>query len=353
MAELWFWLVAVLFAGWAVLDGFDFGAGILHRFVAKTDSERREVLAAIGPVWDGNEVWLLAAAGSMFLAFPKLIAAGLSGLYLLVIFSVWCLILRGLGIELRSHVSNSLWRAFFDVVFQVSSTVFALLIGVALGNVLRGVPLESDGFFEQPLFGGIELGRFSAHEGGGAIDSYTVLIGVFVVATLTAHGANYLRWKTQGSVHARVSRWVPRLWPVVMVLWLASTWATAEVSPEIFAALPHRPFAWVGMLIIAGSIGMLIFSLLQKRELPAFVASSGFIVGLLVATVASLYPVLLRSRVSPEFSLTIETASSGAIAMQSGLIWWFPGFLLAVGYFVWVLKHFRGKVVAAADGEGY
>lgn len=352
MAELWFWLVALLVTGWAVLDGFDFGVGVLHRFVAKTDTERREVFAAIGPVWDGNEVWLLAAAGSMFLAFPKLVAAGLSGLYLPVIFAVWCLILRGVGIELRSHVSNALWRAFFDVVFQIGSTVFALLIGVALGNVIRGVPLREDGFFEQGLFGAYELGEFTVH-GAGAIDSYTLLVGVFVLFTLTAHGANYLRWKTGGEVNARVGRWAPRLWALVIASWLVTTWATAQVTPEVFAALPQRPLAWLGMVVLAVGLGVLLFSLLQKRELLAFLGSSAFIVGLLVSTVACLYPVLLRSRISPDYSLTVETASSGAIAMQSGLIWWFPGFLLAVGYFVWVLKNFRGKVTAARDGEGY
>ena len=344
MAELWFWLTAVLVTGWAVLDGFDFGAGVLHRFIARTDAERREVLAAIGPVWDGNEVWLLAAAGSMFLAFPKLVAAGLSGLYLPVFFALWCLMLRGVGIELRSHVGNALWRAFFDVLFQVASAGFALLIGIALGNVLRGVPLQADGLFEQGLFGLDE---------GGAIDGYTLLVGLFVVLTLTAHGANYLRWKTSGEVNARAAKWAPKLWAATIATWVVCTWATAQTSPEIFAALPHRPLAWVGLAILAAGLGSLLFAQLQKRELLAFIGSSGFIVGLLVSTVACLYPVLLRSRVSPEFDLTVGNASSGSIAMQSGLIWWFPGFLLALGYFVWVLKHFRGKVVAAKDGEGY
>ena len=353
MADLWFWLVALLVVGWAVLDGFDFGVGVLHRFVAKTDTERREVLAAIGPLWDGNEVWLLAAAGSMFLAFPKLVAVGLSGLYLPVIFAVWCLILRGLGIELRSHVANSLWRAFFDVVFQVGSTMFALLIGVALGNVLRGVPLSDGVYFEQGLFGGFEPGAPPGHHEAGAIDWYTLGVGLFVLLTLTAHGANYLRLKTSGEVNARVTRWVPKLWAATLVGWLVCTWSTAQVAPLVLAALPHKPFAWVGMALIAGGVGAVVFALLQRRELLAFIGSSLFIAGLLVATVACLHPVLLRSTVDSRFDLTVENAASGSIAMQSGLIWWFPGLLLAVGYFVWVLKHFRGKVVAARDGEGY
>jgi cytochrome d ubiquinol oxidase subunit II len=345
MGEVWFWLVNLLFVLWAVLDGFDFGVGVLHRFVAKTDTERREVLAAIGPVWDGNEVWFLAGAGSMFLAFPKLVAAGLSGLYLPVMFAVWCLMLRGVGIELRSHVDNALWRSFFDGVFQLGSAGFAWLIGVALGNVIRGVPLNASGFFEQGLF---------ATEGeGGTVDGYTGLVGLFVLLTLTAHGANYLRWKTSGEVNARGGRWAPRLWALAFASWLLSTWATAMVAPQIFEALPHRPLAWVGLLAVAAGVGTLLLSLLQKRELPALVGSSLCIAGLLVATVACLYPVLLRSRLSPEFSLTVDNASSGTVAMQSGLVWWAPGFLLAVGSFAWVLKHFRGKVSAARNGEGY
>ncbi len=335
MAELWFWLIATLFTGWAVLDGFDFGVGVLHRFVARTDAERREVLAAIGPVWDGNEVWLLAGAGSMFLAFPKLVAAGLSGLYLPVFFALWCLMLRGVGIELRNHLGDSLWRAFFDVVFQVASAGFALLIGVALGNVLRGVPLQADGFFEQGLFGADE---------GGAIDGYTALVGFFVALTLTAHGANYLRWKTGGEVNARAARWAPKLWAAVIATWLVTTWATAQATPELFAALPHRPMAWLGLLVLAAGVGTSMFAQLQRRERLAFIGSSTFIAGLLVSTLACLYPVLLRSRVSPAFDLTVENASSGSIALQRGLLWWFPGFVLALGYFTWVLRHFRGKV---------
>ena len=152
---------------------------------------------------------------------------------------------------------------------------------------------------------------------------------------------------------AHLARWVPKLWAATLVGWLVCTWSTAQVAPLVLAALPHKPFAWVGMALIAGGVGAVVFALLQRRELLAFIGSSLFIAGLLVATVACLHPVLLRSTVDSRFDLTVENAASGSIAMQSGLIWWFPGLLLAVGYFVWVLKHFRGKVVAARDGEGY
>ncbi len=345
MAELWFWLVAFLFTGWAVLDGFDFGVGVLHRFVARTDRERREVLAAIGPLWDGNEVWLLAGAGSMFLAFPKLVAAGLSGLYLPVMFAVWCLMARGVGIELRSHVPNALWRSFFDAVFQLSSLAFVVLIGVALGNVIRGVPLRADGFFEQSLF--------ADEAGPGAIDGYTLVVALFVLLTLVAHGANYLRWKTGGEVNARAARWAPKLWASVVAAWLGCTWATAERAPWVVEALPHRPLAWFGVTLVGAGLGALGWALQRRHELVAFLGSSAFIAGLLVATVACLFPTLLHSTVDPEFSLTVSNASSGSVALSSGLGWWFPGVGLALGYFVWVLKHFRGKASAAEDGQGY
>ena len=183
MELLWFWLVAVMFAIYVVMDGFDFGAGILHLAVAKTNEERREVLGAIGPFWDGNEVWLLAGGGSLFLAFPKVLASGFSGFYLAMWVVVWCLMLRGISIEFRSHVQDGLWRHFWDGTFAVASVLLPVLFGTALGNVLRGVPLDASGYFSVPLWTTFGLGPQP-----GVLDWYTVLIGVFTLATVAAHG---------------------------------------------------------------------------------------------------------------------------------------------------------------------
>src|SRR5437870_3803673 len=160
METLWFAIVAGMLAVYVILDGFDFGAGILHRFVAKTDGERRTVLAAIGPVWDGNEVWLVAAGGVLFLAFPRVFAVAFSGFYMALMMVLWLLILRGIAIESRSHDANPLWREFWDTTFALSSSLLAIVLGTALGNVVRGVPLDKTGYFSLPLFTDFQPGAF-------------------------------------------------------------------------------------------------------------------------------------------------------------------------------------------------
>ena len=152
MASLWFWIVAAMIATYAVLDGFDLGAGAIYLIAAKTNDERRQVLRAIGPVWDGNEVWLLAAGGTLYFAFPRLYASSFSGFYLPLTIVLWLLILRAIGIEFRAHIENRVWQDFFDVIFSVSSILLAVFFGAALGNVVRGVPLDSSGYFFEPLW---------------------------------------------------------------------------------------------------------------------------------------------------------------------------------------------------------
>src|SRR6266705_3567223 len=152
MGTIWFWLVAIMIAIYVLLDGFDLGAGAIHLFVAKTDEERRQVLASIGPVWDGNEVWLIAAGGTLYFAFPRLYASGFSGFYLPLTIVLWLLILRGIGIEFRMHLGSAVWRGLFDGFFALSSFLLAVMFGVALANVLRGVPLQGDAYFFEPLW---------------------------------------------------------------------------------------------------------------------------------------------------------------------------------------------------------
>ncbi len=191
MASLWFWVVAVMVAAYVVLDGFDLGAGAIYLFAAKTNEERRRVLRAIGPVWDGNEVWLLAAGGVLYFAFPQLYASSFSGFYLPLIIVVWLLMLRAVGIEFRVHVESAVWQDFFDVVFSVSSILLAVFFGAALGNVVRGVPLDASGYFFEPLWTNFKLGPQT-----GILDWYTVLTGVIGLVTLAAHGSYYVALKT-------------------------------------------------------------------------------------------------------------------------------------------------------------
>jgi cytochrome d ubiquinol oxidase subunit II len=348
MEQLWFWLVSVMVAVYVVMDGFDFGAGVLHLFVARSDSERRQVLAAIGPLWDGNEVWLLAAGGAMFLAFPRLLATGFSGFYLAMFMVVWSLILRGIAIEFRSHVQDGLWRAFWDAVFALASTLLPVLLGAALGNVVRGVPLDAAGYFQIPLFT-----HFRPDNPVGVLDWYTVLLGVLALVALAGHGALFLAWRTDGPVHQRCLRVAPVLWLAVVGLGLVATWATEEVQPALYGNLARAPLAWVATLLFLGGLGAVFAGLGRRRPLAAFLGSCVFLAGLLAATAALVWPVMLPSSLDPAASLTAYNASAGAASLRAGLRWWLVGAPLAVAYFALLFRIHRGKVQAPGEGEGY
>jgi cytochrome d ubiquinol oxidase subunit II len=348
MEQLWFWLVSVMVAIYAVMDGFDFGAGALHLFVARSDEERRQVLAAIGPWWDGNEVWLLAGGGALFLAFPKVLASGFSGFYLALFLVLWCLILRGIGIEFRSHVQDRMWRAFWDAVFAVSSLLMPVLLGAALGNVVRGVPLDASGYFNIPLFT-----DFTALPPVGILDWYTVLMGVFALLTLSGHGATFLAWKTDGPVQARTLKAALPIWAGVLLLWVIVTFATASVRPEVFQGWKASPFAWLATATyVLGMLGV-FHGLRAGKHLLAFLGSGAFILGLLAATAASVWPVMLRSTLGPEWSLTALNSAVATSGLRKGLVWWLIGFPIVLGYFAMLFRLFRGKARAAVDGEGY
>ena len=348
MEMLWFWLVSVMVAIYVVMDGFDFGAGILHLVVAKTNEERRQVLGAIGPLWDGNEVWLLAGGGSLFLAFPKVLASGFSGFYLAIWLVVWCLMLRGISIEFRSHLDDGLWRRFWDGTFAISSVLLPVLFGAALGNVLRGVPVDGTGFFEMALWTDFRIGARP-----GILDWYTVLIGVFALVTVTAHGALFLAWKTEGPVHERSLGFAMKLWGAVLVLWMVASYATATVNPGIFHHLPQAPLGWVASLIFLAGLVLVFVGLKRERFLLAFLGSGAFILGLLAASAACVYPVMLKSTLDPQFDLTALNASVGGHGLRTGLVWWLIGFPIAIGYLAFLFHFNRGKVKAAGEGEGY
>ena len=348
MEMLWFWLVSLMVAIYVVMDGFDFGAGILHLVVAKTNEERREVLGAIGPMWDGNEVWLLAGGGSLFLAFPKVLASGFSGFYLAMWLVVWSLMLRGISIEFRSHVLDGLWRRFWDGTFALSSVLLPVLLGAALGNVLRGVPLDATGYFSLPLWTDFRVGLHP-----GVLDWYTMLIGGFALATVTAHGAVFLAWKTAGPVHDRSKALAMNLWGLVLVLWILASFATSVVNPGIFRNLPKAPLAWGATLIFLTGLVLVFVGIRRERFLLAFLGSGAFILGLLAASAACVYPVMLKSTLDPAFDLTAVNASAGGHGLRAGLVWWLIGFPIAIGYVIFLFRFHRGKVKAATEGDGY
>ena len=338
MHATWFTLLGLMMIAYAVLDGFDFGAGALHLFVARTDQERRQLLAAIGPLWDGNEVWLIASGGCFFFAFPRAYAASFSGLYLPLMMVLWLLVLRGLAIELRSMLDHPLWRAAWDATFAGASVLMAVVLGVALGNLVRGVPVDATGYFQEDLFAG--GGR------AGAIDLFTSAYGAFALATLSAHGATFLVWKTSGELAARARVAAKVLWTITLVLGGLASVMTAIAQPALFAHLPERPWLFLlPVVAIAGAV-VALRSLRVHRELRAFLASSAFIAAMLLATAGAMYPVILRSTLDEAFTLDAHNSASGEVGLVTGLLVCMPAVALAVLYFSYLFRSFRGKATS-------
>lgn len=346
METVWFIIVAVMIAAYVVLDGFDLGAGIIYLMVGKTNDDRRKVLRSIGPVWDGNEVWLLAAGGTLAFAYPRLYASAFSGFYLPLMMVLWLLMLRGIGIELRAHMENPVGRDFFDVVFCVSSALLAIFFGAALGNVIRGVPLNANGYFFEPLWTNFRVGPQP-----GILDWYTVMAGVVALVTLTAHGALYVTLKTDGNLGARARTVARTVWPVQLTLTFISLVATWFGRPSIQANYRAYPVGFLIPIIVFSSLILMLTWTRQGQELHAFLASCVHITGMLVGAVFALYPVVLPASTDPAYSLTIYNAATGHHGLSVGLVWWTPAMILAFGYFVFIYRMFRGKV--RLEGGGY
>src|SRR5262245_34171034 len=228
-----------MLTAYVVLDGFDLGAGVISPFIARGHDERSVVSRTIGPVWDGNEVWLIATGGALYFAFPVLYASSFSGFYLPLMMVLWLLMLRGVGIELRSHVNDPLWWSFFDFVFSVSSLLLAIFFGAAIGNVIRGVPLNSDGFFFEALGTNFRVGP-----NPGILDWYTVLTGLLAMVTLTVHGAHYIALKTENDLNARAHRVAFVSWFALVALTVLSLVATLYVRPAVTQNFQLRPWGW-------------------------------------------------------------------------------------------------------------
>jgi cytochrome bd ubiquinol oxidase subunit II len=343
---LWFIFVALMIAMYVLLDGFDLGAGAIHLVAARDDTERRKIIRAIGPVWDGNEVWLIAGGGTLFFAFPVLYASSFSGFYLPLIIVLWLLMLRGLSIELRGHIGDPMWASFWDAVFFLGSSLLAVFFGAALGNVVRGVPLNADGYFFQPLW--TDFNPFSNTP--GILDPYTVLIGILALATLIVHGANFIAVKTDGDLNSRARTISRRFTYATVALTVLATAFTFWVSSWMLESFNERPYGYVLPLVaIAGLVGMVLFNL-RNDDRATFLSSGAYIIGMLTSTVFGVYPNVLPA-VDPANSLTIYNASASEYGMAVGLVWWSIGMVLAVVYFVVIYRLFRGKV--SLEDEGY
>lgn len=348
MEILWFCVVAFMLTMYVVLDGFDLGVGILHLLVAKEEKERRTVLAAIGPVWDGNEVWLIAAGGTLYFAFPLLYASSFSGFYLPLMMVLWFLMLRGLGIELRHQFDHPMWRTFWDSVFAVGSTLLAIFFGAALGNVVRGVPLNADGYFFEPLWT-----TFTVVPDAGILDWFTVTMGLVALFTLTVHGANYLAMKTEGIVQIRSRAIAGKAWWGVLITSLIALIATSEIRPEVWSNFTAHRWGYIFPLMgLAGLVGMIYFNR-TLQDTRAFLSSAAFITGMLTSTAFGLFPNVLPASTDPKYSLTVYNTMAHAYGLGVGVIWWSIGIVIALGYFTYLFYTFRGKIKLSGEGEGY
>jgi cytochrome d ubiquinol oxidase subunit II len=322
METLWFWLVGFMLATYVVLDGFDLGAGVLHLFVARNEEERQQILRAIGPVWDGNEVWLLAGGGSIVLAFPALYAISFSGFYLPLMMVLWLLMGRALGIEMRHYMTDRLWNQFWDVIFAVSSSLLALFLGVALGNVVRGVPLSAEGKFFEPLWTDFRIGQQT-----GILDWYTIVVGLTALAALTYHAALWLHWRTGPRIRQSVSKAIALLFLLLLVLWVGTIAASLSVQPLLKENFQARP--WGAFFPILSFPAILMSFYMHRRQKPraAFLAFSVALYAMICSAAAGLYPYALPAR-NPEWGLTISRVAASPESMTLALFWWIPGMML-------------------------
>jgi cytochrome bd ubiquinol oxidase subunit II len=331
---VWFLLITILLIGYAILDGFDLGVGILSLF-ARDNQQKRIYMNAIGPVWDGNEVWLLTGGGALFAAFPAVYATVFSGFYLALMLLLFALIVRAVAMEFRGKVNAEGWRTVWDWGFGLGSLLPALLLGVAYGNILHGVPLER---------GGIYAGTFL-----GLLNPYAFLLGILTVSLFTMHGAIYLTLKTEGSLRHKLGRWASRLWIAVVTLYALATVGTIFAAPFLFVGMLRNPLTWLFALLLLGSAMTTPVFLKSLRYFRAFLASSGLIAAMIGLSALSLFPRLVPSSIDLQYSLTVYNASSSPATLTAMLIIALLGMPLVIGYTVFIYRVFKGKVEITPD----
>jgi cytochrome d ubiquinol oxidase subunit II len=299
-------------------------------------------------VWDGNEVWLLAGGGTLFFAFPLVYSSSFSGFYLPLMIVLWLLILRGISIELRSHLNLRVWRSFFDGLFSFASAMLAIFFGAALANVIRGVPLSPDATFFLPLWTSWRVSPTP-----GILDWYTVIGGVLSLIALSVHGSLYLAVKTGGVLQMRARAILRLLWAPLVVLTTISLIATMNIRPHTLQNYTAHPIAFIIPFGVVLSLGGMFHFSRKQSDGRAFASSATYLVLMMLGAAFGLYPALLPSITDPTLDLTIYNARTGPYALHVGLIWWCFGMLLAFTYFSTVYWMFRGKVDLTSEGYGH
>jgi cytochrome bd ubiquinol oxidase subunit II len=327
--SIWFWLIAVLIIGYAILDGFDFGVGVLSLF-GHNEEERRIHFNAIGPVWDGNEVWLITGGGALFAAFPIVYATVFSGFYIALMLLLTALIFRAVSFEFRNKVESPLWRRAWDFAFGFGSLLPAVLFGVAVGNILHGVPIDANGNF---------LGTFL-----GLLNPYSISVGLLSLVLFIMHGSIYLAIKSDGELRNRCQRWASYLWMDYVILYIIITVWTWLASPFLFEKSTASPLFSVFMVILLASIVYLPILLKAGKFDRAFFVSSLVIAMMLGQMALSLYPRLVPSSIDLRYSLTIYNASSSPLTLQTMLVIALIGVPIVIAYSIFIHYVFRGKV---------
>jgi len=346
METVWFCLLAIVAVMYGILDGYDLGVGILHPFAGRTPEEREQVRRTILPVWDGNEVWLIAGGGILFFAFPTAYASGFAGFYLAFMVLLWLLIPRGLAIELRNEVPHPMTRAFCDGVFFWASTLLGFLYGVALGNVLRGVPLDAKGNFFVPFWTIMGLGPQP-----GVFDWYTILAGFSALAILVVHGGAFLAARSVDPVRGRAL--AAAKYVSIPSVVLATAWAVLSpvANPVLQRNYIEHPWAYA-LPISAGIAGLfMIVMAWRKRDRGTFIASTTAIVLSIGSAAMALHPALLLSTTDRALDLTIYNSSTSHYGMAIGLVWGGVGLVLAAGYSAFAHYRFRGRQQPGAEGH--
>lgn len=326
---IWFILVGTLFAGYAILDGFDLGVGALHLFT-KTDAERRVMLNAIGPVWDGNEVWLVTGGGALFAAFPEVYATAFSGFYVAFMMLLVALIFRAVAIEFRSKRENLLWRKTWDISFAAASLLGSLLIGVALGNIAWGVPLDANHEF---------AGSFL-----GLLHPYAILLGVTTVALFMMHGSIYVVLKTEDELHEKARHWVRNSIIFFIICYAITTLFTLLYVPHMTETIRQNPILFVVPIINVLAIANIPREIHHGRDFRAFLSSVVAMLALLALFGIGMYPYMIYSLPNPEHSLTVYNGASSDKTLGIMLIVALIGMPLVISYTASIYWIFRGKV---------
>jgi len=337
MEAIWFWLVALMLAGYVVLDGYDIGAGIVHLLIARSDLERTQILESIGPFWDGNEVWLIAGGGTLYFAFPGLYASSFSGFYLPLMIVLWLLMLRGISIEVRNHIDSPVWKPFWDVIFAGASVLLAIDFGGSAWKCSAGERHSTRRATSSlPLWT-----TFRPSGEVGILDWYTVLVAMTALYALLLHGALWVRLKTEGPLQTRSRDLAGKVWWLVGVLTVIVTILSFGVQPHLWQSFMERPWGFVfPALAIAGFVGINV----SGSEVRAFLFSVLYLLGMLTSVAFGLFPYVLPSNTDPNLSLTIYNTAPAAYGLRVGLAWWIPGMALASAYSIFTHRKFAGKV---------